>query len=341
MHWWGGLPLPEYKRILTCMASGLDFVAVGDTTVDEFIFLKDARVTCDINDENCTISMRWGDKIPFEKSELVPGVGNAANAAVAAARLGLSSGFVTNIGTDRYGDEIIGACEREGLATTFVARHEGAATNHHYVLSYESERTILIRHEAYPYRFPMELPPPKTLYFSSIAPGTETYHDDVADYLEAHPEIFFAFQPGTFQMSMGKERLRRLYARADFFVCNKEEAARILEIPQTDDVRTLAEKLHALGPKLVLVTDGTEGAYALSEGNLIHLPMFPDPKPPVDRTGAGDAFSSTTAAYLTMGMGLEDAMRRGLINSAYVVQEVGAQKGLLKKDDMEKLAAKS
>ena len=65
----------------------MDFVAIGDTTVDEFIRLKEARVNCDINNQDCTISMKWGDKIPYDFSVLVPGVGNAANAAGAAARL--------------------------------------------------------------------------------------------------------------------------------------------------------------------------------------------------------------------------------------------------------------
>ena len=78
-----------------------DFVAIGDNATDEFIRLKDAEVHCDINSEHCTICMRWGDKIPFESSVLIPGVGNAANAAVAAARLGLSTAFISNIGDDR------------------------------------------------------------------------------------------------------------------------------------------------------------------------------------------------------------------------------------------------
>ncbi len=314
-----------------------DFIAIGDTTVDEFIELQDASVHCDINSEKCTISMRWGDKIPFKGSTVVPGVGNAANAAVAAARLGLLSGFVSNIGTDRYGDDIMATFEREGLDTSFITRHKDVPTNHHYVLSFQSERTILIKHGAYPYRFPAELPEPKTIYFSSIAQGTEGYHDAVSDYLETHPKIFFAFQPGTFQIKMGAERLKRLYKRADLFIVNKDEAARVLKAPETEAPEGLAKKLHALGPRTVIVTDGRNGVSALHEGQFSHLDMYPDIKPPVNRTGAGDAFSATTAAYLTIGMPLGGAMFRGTINAAYVVQEVGAQKGLLTKDKLEEI----
>ena len=157
----------------------MDFVAIGDTAVDEFIRLKDARINCDNSNQNCTISMPWGDKIPYDFSVLVPGVGNAANAAVAAARLGLSSGFVSNVGKDRYGEEILASFSREGVDTTHVAVNEGLPTNHHYVLWYEAERTILIRHEAYPYMIPEGFLPPKWLYLSSLGGNTLEYHQQI------------------------------------------------------------------------------------------------------------------------------------------------------------------
>ena len=43
-----------------------DFVSFGDITTDAFIKLKDARVNCDINDENCMLCVKFGQKIPFE-----------------------------------------------------------------------------------------------------------------------------------------------------------------------------------------------------------------------------------------------------------------------------------
>ena len=73
------------------MAKKIDFLAIGDIVVDAFIRLKDAKVHCKINSEECEICMRWGDKIPYESVEVVSGVGNSANAAVAAARLGLKT----------------------------------------------------------------------------------------------------------------------------------------------------------------------------------------------------------------------------------------------------------
>ena len=92
----------------------------------------------------------------------------------------------------------------------------------------------------------------------------------------------------------------------------------------------------ALGPKLVVITDGREGSYARElDGAMWHAPMYPDPKPPLERTGAGDASASTTVAYLFKGMNLEESLLRGQINSMSVVQEIGAQKGLLTPEQIE------
>ena len=312
----------------------MDFIAIGDTTVDEFIKLEEAEIHCDVNNEACTISMKWGDKIPYEYSELVPGVGNAANAAVAAARLGLSAGFVSNVGHDRYGEEILAMFTKEGVATRYIAVNDGLPTNHHYVLMYNAERTILIKHQAYPYFIPEGFTPPKWIYLSSTGENAEAFHDDLVVWLAAHPETKLAFQPGTFQMSMGKERLAKLYAATEFFACNKEEAERILELGETD-VKTLLAKMHELGPKTVLITDGPNGAYASDGTDLLTVPMYPDVKLPIDRTGAGDAMTSTVVIALALGKPLAEALAWGPVNSMSVVQEVGAQKGLLSREKLE------
>lgn len=312
----------------------MDFIAIGDTAVDEFIKLEEARINCNINNQDCTISMKWGDKIPYEFSVLVPGVGNAANAAVAAARLGLSSGFVSNVGSDRYGEETLAAFKQEGVDTTYIAVNDGMPTNHHYVLWYEAERTILIRHEAYPYIIPKNFIPPRWIYLSSAGERSETFHGELAAWLVAHPETKLAFQPGTFQMSMGKEKLAPLYAATELVACNKEEAERILGIGETN-IKELLEKMRALGPKIALITDGPNGAYAFDGTEMLKITMYPDQKPPVDRTGAGDATTSTVVVALAQGLSLREALLWGPVNSMSVVQEIGAQKGLLTREELE------
>ena len=93
--------------------------------------------------------------------------------------------------------------------------------------------------------------------------------------------------------------------------------------------------MHSLGPKIVVLTDGHKGTYASQGDELIFQPIYPDEKPPYERTGAGDAFSSTTVVALILGKNLEEALKWGSINAQAVVQEIGAQKGLLTRKQIE------
>lgn len=315
----------------------IEFLAIGDMVTDAFIELLDAKVSCDVNDANCTISMRFGDKIPYKDVTVMNAVGNSPNAATAAKRLGLRSAIMCHIGDDSVGQDCLVALDREGVSKEFVSVEAGMKTNYHYVLQYGPERTILIKHENYDYRLPELAQEPAWIYLSSIAEAALPFHDLLADYLEAHPDVRLAFQPGTFQMKCGTERLARIYARTNAFFCNKEEAQRILNRPDAD-FPELHAGIRALGPAIVVITDGPKGLTASdANDNGYFLPMYPDPKPPVSRTGAGDATSSTIVAALHLGLPLEQAIMWGPVNSMNVVQHVGAQVGLLDKESIESL----
>ncbi|HEY4497154.1 MAG TPA: PfkB family carbohydrate kinase, partial [Candidatus Paceibacterota bacterium] len=68
---------------------------------------------------------------------------------------------------------------------------------------------------------------------------------------------------------------------------------------------------------------------------------YPDPKPPFERTGAGDAFTSTVVSALALGHDIRTALMWGPINSMSVVQHVGAQAGLLTRPELEAWLSKA
>ncbi len=309
------------------MAHEYDFLAIGDTVTDAFIRLKEASVNCDINHEKCVICMRFADKIPYESVTVVPAVGNSANAAVSAARLGLASALVSNIGDDYFGTECLNALKNEHVGVEHVKINQGFKTNYHYVLWYDSERTILVKHEPYPYALP-DIGNPRWIYLSSVGEGALAFHSEIEAYLAAHLDTKLAFQPGTYQMKFGREKLAGIYRRTEAFFCNKEEAQRILET-QEEDVKILMRMIADLGPKIVAITDGVNGAYAYDGTDTWQMPLYPDPKPPVQRTGAGDAFSSAFTVALALGKSVPEALTWGPINSMSVVQGIGARQGLL------------
>lgn len=317
----------------------LDVLAIGDVVTDVFVKLLDDRATTYENDQGKWLAMPFGTKIPFDHSEIIEGVGNAANAAVSFSRLGLDSGLVSNVGSDVYGREIIAALHKNKVDTRFVHINHAKLSNYHFVLWYKEERTILIKHEEYDYEWPSFRPSdiPKWIYFSSISKNAlDNYHDHIADWLNENPSVKLAFQPGTFQLEAGAERLAALYRRTEILVVNREEAVTVGG-GNRDDINDLFNRIHELGPKVVVITDGPAGAYASDGQNRYKMPPYPDPAPPFERTGAGDAFASTFVAALIRGSNIEGALQWAPINSMSVVQKVGAQKGLLSEKELSEL----
>lgn len=319
------------------MSDKIDVLSIGDIVTDVFIKLQDNQAWSYIDEYGKNVlAMPFGMKVPFDSVDTVQAVGNAANAAVAFARLGIGSGFVTNVGGDQEGRDMIASLHSEHVDTRFVRVNPGKKSNIHYALRFGVERTILIKHEEYDYHWPHLRPAeiPAWVYFSSISEHAIAYHDQVVDWLNDNPDVKLAFQPGTFQMEAGTERLQALYARTEVLILNREEAV-IVGGGNHEDVHDLINKLHALGPKIVVVTDGPSGAYASDGENRFKMPLYPDPAEPKDRTGAGDAFASTLVAALIKGNALEGALQWAPINSMSVVQELGAQAGLLSEDKLE------
>lgn len=314
----------------------LDVLGVGDVVTDAFIKLLSDQAKVEYGkDGQPDLSIPFGTKIPFDHVDIVPAVGNASNAAVAFARLGLNSGLVANVGNDMYGREILEALHHNKVDTRFVHINPGMKSNYHYVLWYKDERTILIKHEEYDYRWPRfrVIDIPKWIYFSSISEHAMEYHDELAHWLEAHPSVKMAFQPGTFQIDAGVHRLKKIYQHSEILALNREEAATVSG-GNHGDLNDLFDRLHKLGPKIVLISDGHAGAYASDGVNRYKMPIYPDPRPPYDRTGAGDAFSSTFTAAIMRGMDIPSALMWAPINSMSVVQKVGAQAGLLSEQEV-------
>jgi ribokinase len=318
------------------VAGNPDVISIGDIVTDAFIKLIDDKAKVIEEDGNKLLAMAFGTKLPFDHVEIIEAVGNASNAAVAFAKLGLNSAFVTNVGGDAHGRDMIAALHKNDVDTRFVRINHDKKSNYHYVLWYKDERTILIKHEEYDYHWPHLTPKetPKWLYFSSISEHAIEYHDQVSDWLDDKPDVKLAFQPGTFQMDAGTERLKRIYQRTEVLILNREEAV-LVGGGKYDDLHDLFNHLHELGPKVVVITDGPNGAYASDGTNRFQMPLYPDPAPPIDRTGAGDSFASTFVAALIKGNNLEGALLWAPINSMSVVQKVGAQAGLLSEYQLE------
>ncbi|MGB2787524.1 MAG: carbohydrate kinase family protein [Candidatus Saccharimonadaceae bacterium] len=309
-------------------------LSVGDIVTDAFIQLKQDEARIDTDEQgNKRLSMEFGNKPPYERVDILNGVGNSANASVAFSRLGIRTGLMGFIGDDQVGKDMKDALVAEAIDVTPLQISKGMKSNYHYVLRYGADRTILIKYEDYNYRWKQPETTPDWIYLSAISDRSWGLHQDMLGYLEENPDIKLAFQPGTYHFKWGSEKLRDIYRRSEIVFMNREEAADVTG-RETRDIKDLAQGLHDMGVNTAIITDGPDGAYASVGDKLIKVPNYPDPAPPLDRTGAGDAFASTVVAALASGETIETALSWAPINSMSVVQKLGAQEGLLKLDEI-------
>ncbi len=311
-------------------------LAVGDIISDAFIELDKDSVQAYIDDQGIKrLSFELGAKLPYERVDIVEGVECSPNAAVSMCRLGLDVSLMSWLGDDGPGEDIMKYMKGQGVHTDELVKENGKKTNYHYVLRYGADRTKFQHFEDYSYEWHAPKRRPDWLYLGVLGEKTWPLHEDMLHYLESNPEIRLAFQPGMYHLEWGVGKLHGFYRRAEVVVLNREEAVTVTG-GNHGDVHDLLNKLHDLGPKVAVITDGHDGAYASDGQRRLKMPLYPDPKEPLDRTGAGDAFASTLVAALASGHDLESALQWAPINSMSVCQKMGAQAGLLTESKLEK-----
>jgi sugar/nucleoside kinase (ribokinase family) len=331
-------PMDEYHaRKVEQQAEEPYILCVGDIFSDTFIKLLESEAKIDVDDKgNKWLSVPFGSKPPYDSAETVYSVGPSPNAAVSCARLGTKVGLMSWLGDDRVSKSSLTYLAHEKIDTVPMVIQKNSLSSVYYVLRYGADRTILVKNEDYSYKWVKPKTKPDWIYLSLISPNSWPLHLDLLDYLDDHADVKLAFQPGTFHFKWGVEKLKKVYKRSHIVVLNREEAVDVTG-ESYDSIRGLATALHALGPKLVVITDGPNGSYASDGTKVVQIPNYPDPAPPYDRTGAGDAFASTIVASLALGNDFETAISWAPINSMNVVQHLGAQKGLLSQKEIHKL----
>lgn len=311
-----------------------DLIAIGDVVIDTFIPLTDAELIEDKH-HRLQLAVRFGDKVPVGPATSTIG-GNAANNVIGASRLGLKAAIYTNIGEDIDDMRIKSTFRREKVDTRYVKENKGFQSNHHIVLTYQGERTILVYHQPWKFNLP-DLDRTRWIYLTSLPPSVidSNIIDQLINFLE-RSGARLAYNPGTFQIKQGVKKNPRLLSLAELFIVNKEEAKLVLGRSEGEEVeiKALLHSLASLGPRNIVVTDGKGGSYGFDGESYWKLDAFPAEL--VEMTGAGDAYSTGAVAGLLYGETLQSAMRWGAANSASVVEHIGSIEGLLAYTQLQK-----
>ncbi|MBI4023028.1 carbohydrate kinase family protein [Candidatus Berkelbacteria bacterium] len=312
-----------------------DLFTIGDTHLDTLMVLDpaDASVRRDDRADPGVICLRWADKIPVRESHHFV-AGNAANVAVAGARLGLAAGLYSLLGDDDIADFELGVLRAEGVETTYTTKTPGAPGHQSTVISLNGERTILVYHAPRVYRLPAVIPRTSWVYLTSLGPGFERLLPDLKQYV-ADTGAALAYQPGTYQLRLAAAQSQSILEATTLIIMNTQEA-RAYTGQARGEIPDLLGQLHQLGPRLAVITDGIRGSYASNGQTIWRMGVRPEVRS-VESTGAGDAFSAAFVTALAHGAPIPEALRWGTFNAESVIQQLGPQAGLLRRSELEQL----
>jgi ribokinase len=309
-----------------------DLISVGDATVDVFMTPIESETLCKRDTKECYIAFSYGDKIPVKNLEFTIG-GNAANNAVGTRRLGVKNSIVLTIGSDTVGNLIKEKLLEEGVDVTYIIQQTASSSNYSSIINYAGERTIFTYHAPRSYEFPVQLPKVPWVYLTSMGESYRPFYNHMVDWLRTHVEVKLAFNPGSWQLRDGLEGINSVLQLTHIFFVNREEAEKIAGFGDSaGKEKELLMAVAKLGPKIVIITDGEKGCLSFDGQKFLKVGILPVDA--YERTGAGDAFGSGCLAALVEGKPLEEALLWGTVNSASVIGYTGAQKGLLKQEEL-------
>jgi len=244
--------------------------------------------------------------------------------------LGLKSAFFSIVGDDDSGKKIIAGMKKEGVSLKYLQVDKKQPTNYSVVLNYDGERTILIYRLDRNYKLP-KLAKTRWIYYTAVGKNHVDMEGEIVNFVKQN-DVKLAFNPGDYQLQRGVKGLQNVLSATTVLFVNKEEGSKLVG---QMDMGDLLKRLHELGPRIVVVTDGSKGANAYDGADSYHMPVFPVKL--VEMTGAGDSFATGFMAAIYHGEGIYDALRWGTANSSSVISFVGPQKGLLTKKGMQEM----
>ena len=319
------------------MVRNYDVITIGDTTMDAFMTLSDSHEKYHLTEKG-ELCFRHGEKINVERYDFSMG-GNATNVAVGMARLGLKATLCSEIGDDEMSIKIRNSLAKENIERLFMIQTPGRS-NFSVIINYKGERTIFSEHIEREHNFQIEDATAKCVYITSLGTKWHEPYEKALDFAIKQKAII-AFNPGNPQFAEGsKEIVHKVLEKSHILFLNKEEAELLLfkhygekDDDSDDYIKKLAVKLQKIGPQTVVITNGQDGSYCLDKDEFYTQEML-DGKP-VERTGAGDSYTAGFLAATIYGLPVKEAMKWGAINAASVVAHIGAEEGLLTKDQME------
>ncbi len=320
-----------------------DVITLGSGTVDVFVnthakFIKEGHGK-NIHE---LISYPTGSKILIDSLHFEIG-GGGTNTATTFSRMGLKTGWIGKLGSGDSTDQIMNFLKSEKI--TFLGNVGKKHSGYSVILdSIGHDRTILTHKGENNNISFLDLDLSKLnskwFYFSSMMEKSFVAQKKLAKYAK-DSGIKLAFNPSSYQAKLGCDVLKPIISRSDVLVLNFEESKLLLKRTSSKKskqnfIKDMLKKIGTLGPNIVIITDGPNGAYCYDKLDDRFIHVLPHKIKIIETTGAGDAFASTFVGSLVYGNTLDDSLKIALTNSESVIQNYGAKNNLLSYDDLKK-----
>ena len=267
----------------------------------------------------------------------IPG-GSAANTIYGLARLGLKTGFVGAVGSDKSGKALIANLETVGVDTSHISvkKAETGATT--CISDKLGRRAIYVSPAANNLLDQKDidiayLNQSKVAHMSSFADDRQLKLQ-FASVKKLKDSVKISLSPGMIYVTKGLKALTPLLRKAFVVFLNREEIERLTG----QDLQTGARQLVQMGCRIVVITlgkgidkgkQGTITAYILDEGKEYEvISKQVSRKSGLETTGAGDAFAAGFLFGVLRGKVIEECGRLGDIVAGFAIEKVGARTGL-------------
>ena len=266
---------------------------------------------------------RDGEKLFVNYAGQLAG-GFVANTACAAAKLGLCTGWGGLVGGDAFAQTIMRDFELFGVETSDVVVLEESSTDFTViVLPPSGERTILV--------VPI-LPTPPLLTSSikqslaKVRLGYTVFYEQ--DWFIEVAQLIHA-GGGKVVVDMEVNTLKDINAAKAMLghtdiIFTSEEGIRV--VTGSKAAEDGVEEILSLGPEIVVITKGSEGAEVFTLESRYSIGVYDVPVK--DTTGAGDCFHAAFLYGILSDWNLQHCLEFASAASAILVQEIGARGGL-------------
>ncbi len=259
--------------------------------------------------------------------------GDSSNFAIAAARQGARTGYLSAIGDDPYGRLLRELWTREGVDHQGVKTDDAAFTAIYFVTHGERGHAFhFFRAGSAASRMtPADLPhariaAAKVLHLSGISLAISTAACDtgyaaIETARAAGVRVSFDTNLRLKLWSIDRARavMSDVLRRCDIALPSHDDIAAITGLA---DPEALVDHCLQLGAGIVALKLGADGAIVASAAERHRIAPFPCA--PVDATGAGDTFGGAFVARLVAGDGLRDAGRYAAAAAALSTEGYGA-----------------